>query len=594
MLLSQSACMLGSSIFAASILPSAWASSPLMSRQATNISWFACPDNGKTQCAFFDVPRDYSNPTANDTVSIFMRKLSATVPAESRLGTILTNPGGPGNSGSGTIAMSEELSTIVEGRYDIIGFDPRGVNLTGPWTGCFDVEAKALHFEYKQALYGTPFPHTTTDIERAFVTRLSALQAGHNAACLKNGNRGMLESVGTASVARDMALIVEALGEDGLNFWGYSYGTILGATFAAMRPDLVKRMVLDGVSDAESYFDDVLQWGRDGMAETHKTLTGFLSTCAEAGPKHCEFAIPKIKSGKAETTESLRKRLNALYTRLDKEPITVADSPVGPGNGPGIFTASDLQAWVLGMLHAPKIWSFAAQVLVRLEQGDATAVYSSLYFVYSEIHSQPYTQNVYNRSMQIYPTSESFRSIFCGDTAPTNIPIKSYVNYFREMGKISPTGESWAIVAGICRGWSFRANQRYTGPWTTAGGLKKTRFPILFLSLDADPMTPLSSAVKMSRGFGKESASLLIQKGYGHCTTAHPSLCTVKNVRDYFLDGKVPANGTYCTPEPGFIYPTNNTSSKRSEGLIQSDDKLLSALHRLREAREKFSHPLGI
>ena len=63
---------------------------------------------------------------------------------------------------------------------------------------------------------------------------------------------------------------VQALGEDGLNFLGYSYGTILGATFAAIRPNLVKRMVLDGVSDAEAYFNDVLQWGRSGMRDTHK------------------------------------------------------------------------------------------------------------------------------------------------------------------------------------------------------------------------------------------------------------------------------------------------------------------------------------
>ncbi|KAF8599728.1 alpha/beta-hydrolase [Ceratobasidium sp. AG-I] len=590
MLLPQSTRVLRNSLIAASILSSTWASSPLVGRQAANISWFACPDNDKTQCAFFDVPRDYSSPTANDTVSIFMRKLPATVSADKRLGTILTNPGGPGGSGSSTIAMSEEISTILEGRYDIIGFDPRGVNLTGPWTGCFDVEAKVLHLEYKQALQGVPFPHTATDVERAFVTRLSALQAGHNAACLKNGNRRMLESVGTASVAQDMARIVEALGEDGLNYWGYSYGTILGATFAAMRPDLVKRMVLDGVSDAESYFGDALQWGRDGMAETHKTLTGFLSTCVEAGPKLCEFAIPKSNSGKAETIESLRKRLNALYARLGAEPITVADSPAGPG----IFTAPDLQNFVLGSLAAPISWSSTAQILVQIEQGDASAAYLNSYFYYSEIDSQPYTQNVYNRSMQAYLTTESLRPILCGDAAPTNITIDSYVNYFREMGKISPTGESWAVTAGLCRGWSFRANQRYTGPWTTAKGLKKTRFPILFLSLDADPVTPLSSAVKMSRGFGKESASLLIQQGYGHCTTAHPSLCTVKNARDYFLGGKVPANGTHCTPEPGFIYPTNSTSSKRSEGLSRRDDELLSALHRLREAREKLSRPLWI
>lgn len=590
MLISTNAPFLGSSILVASIISSAWASYTPISRQAANISWFDCPDHDATQCAFFDVPRDYSNPTTDDTVSIFMRKLPATVSAENRLGTILTNPGGPGGSGNSfIIGGGEELSKIVEGRYDIIGFDPRGVNLTGPSTGCFDVEAKALHSEYKQTLFGVPFPHTSTDAERVFVTKLSDLHGGHNAACLKNGNRNMLESVGTASVVQDMARIVEALGEDGLNYWGYSYGTILGATFAAMRPDLVKRMVLDGVSNSESYFNDVLQWGRDGMAETHKTLTGFLSTCAEAGPKYCDFAIPTNKSGKAETTESLRKRLNALYTRLSIQPIVVADSV----SGAGILTASDLQTLVLGVLYSPGLWSEATRILTQIEQGDASGAYSFMYYAYSEIHSQPYTQNVFNKSMQIYATRESLRPILCSDTAPTNISINSYVDYYREMGKISPVGEPWARITGSCRGWSFRANQRYTGPWTTAKGLKKTKFPILFLSLDADPVTPLSSAVKMSRGFGKDSATLLIQQGYGHCTTAHPSLCTVKNVRDYFIDGKVPANGTHCTPEPGFIYPTNSTS-KRSEGLSRRDKELLSSLHKLREVRQKFSHPLGI
>ncbi|KAG8681123.1 hypothetical protein FRC11_001532, partial [Ceratobasidium sp. 423] len=80
---------------------------------------------------------------------------------------------------------------------------------------------------------------------------------------------------------------------------------------------------------------------------------------------------------------------------------------------------------------------------------------------------------------------------------------------FREMGKLSGIGEQFASIAGRCRGWPFRAQERYTGSWT---GLNKTKFPILFVSLDADPVTPLPSAVKMSRGFG-ESASLLVQQG---------------------------------------------------------------------------------
>ncbi|KAG9122626.1 hypothetical protein FRC07_000916 [Ceratobasidium sp. 392] len=488
-----------------------------------------------------------------------MRKLPANVSEENRLGTIITNPGvgahviqfvrllisaancviqGPGGSGTAWVAIGgEELSTIVDGRYDILGFDPRGVNLTSPWTTCFDTEAEPLLLEYQLELLGVPYPHSTLVNDRALVNKISAIKAAHIAACLKNGNHKMLESSGTASVAQDMVKIVEALGEDGINYWGYSYGTILGATFAAMRPDLVKRMVLDGVSNAESYFNDVWQWGRDGMDETHKTLTGFLSTCAEAGPKYCAFAAPPGKSDVIQTTQTLRKRLNTIYARLNKHPMVVESSSVGPG----VLTASSLQ------------------------------------------------KNVFNRSMQRYITSESFHPIICGDSAATSISLNAYTNYFRELGQISPVGEPWASIVGGCNGWPFRAKQRHPGPWSAAEGLNKTRFPILLMSLDADPVTPLSSAVKMLEGFGNESAVLLVQQGFGHCTTEHPSLCTYKHVHDYFVNGKVPANGTHCTPEPNFIYPTSYMDKEGELRRSINREELLVALDRLREARSRFN-----
>ncbi|KAF8593653.1 hypothetical protein BDV93DRAFT_460602 [Ceratobasidium sp. AG-I] len=167
----------------------------------------------------------------------------------------------------------------------------------------------------------------------------------------------MLQSVGTAFVVQDMVRIVEALGEDGLNYLGYSYGTVLGSTFAAMRPDMVKRMVLDGVVNAESYYNDPLQWGRDSMAETYKTLTGFLSTCAEAGPEHCAFAVPTNESEAAETVETLRKRLDKIYARLNDKPMVVADSIAGPG----MLTAPDLQTLLLSAMYSPVTWPSVAQ-----------------------------------------------------------------------------------------------------------------------------------------------------------------------------------------------------------------------------------------
>ncbi|KAG8781095.1 hypothetical protein FRC12_022252 [Ceratobasidium sp. 428] len=198
-------------------------------------------------------------------------------------------------------------------------------------------------------LQGAPYPRSSLANDRGVVKKLSAIQAEHNAACVANGNRKMLESLGSAFVVQDMVKMVEALGEDSVDYWGWSYGTVLEPTFAAMRPDLVNRMVLDGVAIAESYYNDIWQFARDGMIDTHKTLTGFLSTCAEAGPERCAFAVPPGGSNTTQTRETLRDRLNAIYARLDERPMTVAESHLGPG----IFTASNLQKSLLSTLFLP-------------------------------------------------------------------------------------------------------------------------------------------------------------------------------------------------------------------------------------------------
>ncbi|CAE6406839.1 unnamed protein product, partial [Rhizoctonia solani] len=349
---------------------------------ASSISWFDCPDAPSTQCAFFDVPMDYTHPNGNETVSIFLRKLSATVPEDQRLGSLLTNPGGPGGSGSQwLLRRGKEVSDILAGRYDVIGFDPR---------------------------QGPPFPRH----EKSHVAKLAAIQATQNNACAQNGNHAMLRNSGTVAVAKDMERIVQALGEDGLNYWGFSYGTVLGQTFAAMRPNLVKRMVLDGVSGVEAYFTDVLQWGKDAIKYSDRTLKGFASTCIEAGPEHCALA------NKTNTVQGILDRLDALYARLDKDPLVVGDSQVGPG----IIQAHHLQSFMLSSLYTPKEWKGVAEVLVLLEEGNGE-VLSGMFAGSYGVVPQPYDQNVFNRSMQTVLTRESFNPILCGDSAPLNITI---------------------------------------------------------------------------------------------------------------------------------------------------------------------------
>ncbi|CAE6458789.1 unnamed protein product [Rhizoctonia solani] len=540
---------------------------------ANGIAWWPCPDITTTECAYLSVPRDYANPQANDTVSIFMRKVPATVARKDYLGSILINPGGPGGSGNAMAASwGPRFSAMLDGRYDIIGFDPRGVNMTTPKLGCYETETQAVHSMYKKTLLGVPYDSrgssalpagTRARMEHAYLTRLNATYTASSLACLENGNKPMLESVSTA----------------------FSYGTILGSTFAAMRPHLVKRMVLDGVSNAESYHNDIYQWGVDGLTDNRNTLEGFFDSCVEAGPDRCTFA--KSPSGKVSTSGAdLHSRLEALYARLRDEPVPVPKSSVGPG----VLTASDLKQRIFRGLYTPKSWPVLARAIAEAEAGNPQLLYEEEYGIFEELKPARGDDNIFNRYMEKIGATTITAAIMCSDSEPAHKSLDQYAEYIHEMGQYAPIGEIWAMWTGFCASWKIRPGQKYDGPWSVEDGLKKTRFPILYTSLDSDPVTPLAAAQKMAKSFGNESAVLLVQEGYGHCTIAHPSLCTAKAIRDYFLNGKVPAPGTHCKPEPGYLFPGNSTKSIST--LSTEDQQLWDALKGLEDMNTRFRHHL--
>ncbi|KAG8729653.1 hypothetical protein FRC11_008292 [Ceratobasidium sp. 423] len=503
-----------------------------------------------------------------------MRKVPATVSRKEYLGSILINPGGPGGSGSYFAALSgHELSALVDGRYDIIGFDPRGVNMTTPKLGCYENEAQGVHSTYKQTLLGLPYDArgssalpagTRARMEHAYLTRLNATFTATSLACFENGNKPMLESVSTA----------------------FSYGTILGSTFAAMRPHLVKRMVLDGVANAESYHRDIYQFGADEVADSRKTLEGFFNSCVEAGPERCAFA--KSPSGKVSTKGAeLHSRLEALYSRLRDEPIPVPKSSTGPG----ILTASDVKGAIFGGLYSPNSWPGLAKAIAEAEAGNPQLLYDRGYSGFEELKASNENENVFNRHMEHRHLVMTTLAIMCGDSEiPVHKSLEEFAEYIHEMDRLAPIGEILAMWGEFCQTWKIRPGQRYDGPWSVEEGLKKARFPILYASLDADPVTPLAAAQKMAKSFGNESAALLVQEGFGHCTIVHPSLCTAKAIRDYFLKGKVPAPGTLCKPEPGYLFPGNETKS--ISGLSVDDQKLWKALKGLEDMSGQSHHYL--
>src|ERR1035437_470829 len=212
--------------------PTATKASPIPTPAPSQIAWKDC--GGGFQCGTVQVPLDYAHPDAG-TISIALNRKPATDQAN-RIGSVLTNPGGPGASGIQFLQGEAASMTNLNRRFDLIGFDPRGIGqsapvvcLTGPQEDTFNAIDSVLDDpQEKQAL--------------------KLADQNFAAGCMERNAR-VLPFVDTVSAARDMDLIRAALGDAKLTYLGFSYGTFLGQTYAHLFPTKVRALALDGVLD---------------------------------------------------------------------------------------------------------------------------------------------------------------------------------------------------------------------------------------------------------------------------------------------------------------------------------------------------------
>jgi pimeloyl-ACP methyl ester carboxylesterase len=211
----------------------------------TPISWGKCENAGlrsrKAECGFLTVPMDYAAP-AGETVKLAVSRIKHSVPDRKYQGVMLVNPGGPGGSGLALSALGENVPDQAGSAYDWIGFDPRGVGDSVPKLAC----------DSKYQGYNRPaYVPTTAALEKTWLARTR----GYAAACAKNGG-ALLQHLRTTDTVRDMERLRIALGEEKINFYGFSYGTYLGQVYATLHPERVRRMVLDGsVNPGRVWYD---------------------------------------------------------------------------------------------------------------------------------------------------------------------------------------------------------------------------------------------------------------------------------------------------------------------------------------------------
>ena len=285
-------------------------------QSAPGLQWTPCPGQEGVECADLSVPLDPADP-GKEQVSLALARRPATDPA-ARIGSLVIEPGGPGLSGVEEVFAGHELATPeVAARYDIVGFDPRGVGRSDPlW--CFTDDQMDRYLN-EQAAVGWDVDPAAPEVA-AFAQTAAGFGQGCAAA-----NAPVLPYLGTHYAAADMNRIRTALGEQKLNYLGWSYGTKLGAVYADMFPDRVGRMVLDSAIDPALNIVQFNQGQSDALEAALRRFFDYCSTVADCplppGQQAATTALKAFMLGlpvARQTPEALTRSdvLSALTTAM--------------------------------------------------------------------------------------------------------------------------------------------------------------------------------------------------------------------------------------------------------------------------------------
>ncbi|KAF9269009.1 hypothetical protein L218DRAFT_940119 [Marasmius fiardii PR-910] len=510
-----------------------------------DLQWVDCYPGG-FQCGRLLVPLDYTDPSGNNTAAIALVRLPASVPPDSSdyLGPILFNPGGPGGSGVDLVKeMGTAFSTVVGPQFDIVGFDPRGISRSIPRISFYETPAERQLWSLPgvgELSKNSPITVASFWARNKITARLAAQR-----------DDNVLAHMNTDHTARDMLRITEALGREKLQYWGFSYGTVLGSTFAAMFPDKVHRLVIDGVVDvSDDYY--TTEW-TSNLRDTDKVLQWFFKDCLEAGPEHCAFYELSV--------EAMDKKLKDLYSSVIDSPVSVQTN-----TSYGLVDYSRLRSTIFVASYSPYAqWPALAtglQDLVR--DGNGTVLFNILDFPQFQCSCDP-LEHIFDN------VGDAQTAIVCNDGDRIPSDLESAREHYKKLLEVSEWGSVWAGIRMGCGAWPNIPKAQFRGPI-----VGNTSHPLLLIGNTADPVAPLWAAQKVSKGFS--GSVVLTQECAGHSSIAAPSPCTAHVVREYFVNGTLPKAGTSCSTV-GSPFVSNPGAERRAPLRMEEDDApLLQAL----------------
>jgi pimeloyl-ACP methyl ester carboxylesterase len=480
------------------------------------IDWGSCGDDiTGVDCATVEVPLDYDQPNGPKT-TLALARVPASDPAR-KIGTLFVNPGGPGGSGVDLVlfGFGDFLNQTLQGRFDIVGWDPRGIGASTP-IQCWDSNAAQNQYFGDSPVF--PFEASQ---ERPFYE----LNRGVAALCFGR-NQAIVRHMSTGDVVRDLDLLRRAVGDSKLNYLGYSYGSYIGNTYANLYPNKVRTLAIDGVLNP-ILWSSGWQIASDRTA-SFTTLRQFFRQCDLAGGQ-CALSGP---SGS-------KSRFDQLLNFVRQTPILLDD---GQG-GAFVYSYDIFVADSAGVMYSPEIWPNYAGFLDALNDaifgGDASAGTRALQKrrgIDAVLRAAAPRREIYDNG------TEAFFGNHCSDAEyPSSFPVFSAIGRYAESGSFQ--GPFWWWGNSTCANWPA-ASDRYAGPWAT-----RTSSPALVIGNFFDPATDYAGAVVSNLLL--QNSRLLSYAGWGH-TVAYSgrSQCVDDLVTRYFIDGTLPPRGTVCPAAP--------------------------------------------
>ncbi len=462
------------------------------SAQSNQVTWRAC---GSFECGSLQVPLDYSQPNGKQ-IELALARKPASEPGE-RIGSLLVNPGGPGGSGVDFVrAWSAVLHDDIRDRFDIVGWDPRGVGQSTPLV---------CHDTIQDYIAADPSPDNQEEWDRLEqVTRTFADDCADAAG-------DAIDHYGTKNVARDLDRIRAALGDEKLTYLGYSYGTVIGQAYLEQFPENVRAMVLDGAVDLSLDIDQLTITQAQGF---ERALANFAENC-RARANRCN--INEI----GDPMEVVRE----VLADVEAAPIpsSDADRPAGPG---------EALLGIVASLYNQASWFQLDLALEDAMNGDGSRLVD-LTDRYLDRQGQGYSNQ-----------TETNLAVNCIDNEPSQLPMdyRDYEEFADDLEAASPTfGRAFGngLACGL---WAAEPD-----PLSPLDGVEGAP-TILVVSTTGDPATPYEWGVAVAEQIG--DSVLLTFRGEGHTAYVSGDGCVDTAVNNYLLTLELPDDDATCGDGP--------------------------------------------